>query len=1030
MTYEIPQQLEYKEKILFGLNFKQLGWACLFLAVTLLVFAKTQFPFAVKAVISTIVCLAGVWFVFFDAPNYISHWATFLKFKISENKEVNKKLEDFIGIKSVKGGIVETKTKKLVFLEITPTNLGIKTQKNQEQIINGFQKFLNSLDFPVQIFISTKTLELNDYLNQLEARVKRNHKKKFKEFRKHLLKTIQEKEIRNRKFYLIITGNENELKIRKELCQERLGTFDLKSKQVSDKEILGVFADFLNYKETESKETKDRKCEGISAVLAPPLFITKSDKLIVNGKLNRIVAAIGYPRFVDKGFLDKIISSNGNFDISIHIEPFDIETMLIRLNQELIKQRTDLYSAQKTGSLSPSLEIQYADTKATLENLQKGDDKLFNVSLYINCKADTEEELELLTKKVETELNSILMIPKRPLFQMTAGYKSMMPVVDNALELRRNLPTKALSAFFPFTSPYLTVEPTGVFLGLNKNKVPIIKDIFKLANANGVVLSSSGSGKSYFSKLLIARQIMDNCAVLVIDPQSEYTALAKEFKGQVVTISRNSQTIINPFDLMGHDYAEKRLALLDLFKVMFEDLSEIQKAVLDKAMNNVYKKKGITMNCKTWKKKPPILSDLEKELNKMGKDAVSFEKPTYRALLNRLSMYTEGVFSFLNRQTKINFKKQFVCFNIGNMPKQVKPVIMFLILEYVYMKMKSDKRRKLLVIDESWSLLGKTEESSYIFEIVKTCRKFNLGLLMITQDVADLLTSRAGQAVLSNSSYTMLFRQKPNAIEQIVRTFDLSPKEEMHLLTAQIGKGILIMENEHQEIEVIASPKEHETITTNPEEVKEEVEQEPEPEKELDLNKPIHKASGLEIEQRNQLINKGYVLSNCVPLGKSKCESFFIKKSENETETHRFLVHAIYDEIKKWTTDVLMFEKENPDIVFVGKNGKKFAIEVETGHNYDKAKDRLAQKAVRNLAEYEDWCFVVTNKMYEYAYTKYGKTFTRNNILGNINSWLPHKGKYIDRGTSHGGKRRNSQVLRLKTKKRGKKSLRGERNEI
>ena len=165
--------------------------------------------------------------------------------------------------------------------------------------------------------------------------------------------------------------------------------------------------------------------------------------------------------------------------------------------------------------------------------------------------------------------------------------------------------------------------------------------------------------------------------------------------------------------------------------------------------------------------------------------------------------------------------------------------------------------------------------------------------------------------------------------------------------------------------------------------------------------------------------------SNFVPLGKSKCESFFIKKSETESIPHKFLVHSIYDEIKKWTKEVWMYDSVNPDIVFVGKNGKKYAIEVETGHLYKKEKDKLAQKHARNLADYEDWCFVVTNKMYEYAYKKYGKTFTRNNILGNLNSWLPRKEESIIRGQSHGGKRRNSKQLKPKTKKSSKKCSRG-----
>jgi hypothetical protein len=167
-----------------------------------------------------------------------------------------------------------------------------------------------------------------------------------------------------------------------------------------------------------------------------------------------------------------------------------------------------------------------------------------------------------------------------------------------------------------------------------------------------------------------------------------------------------------------------------------------------------------------------------------------------------------------------------------------------------------------------------------------------------------------------------------------------------------------------------------------------------------------------------------------VPLGKSKCESFFIKPSERESIPHKFLVHAIYDEIKKWTKKVWMFDSLKPDIVFFGKNGKKYAIEVETGHLYNKEKDKLVQKAVRNRADYEDWCFVVTNQKYQYAYNQYGKTFTRNNILGILASWLPHKGKSIIRGKTYGAKRMNSKELKPKKEKQGKKCSRGGKHEI
>ena len=492
--------------------------------------------------------------------------------------------------------------------------------------------------------------------------------------------------------------------------------------------------------------------------------------------------------------------------------------MMLMLNREIQKQRADLYAEELKNSINPSLDIKYKDTLKVLEALQKGTQKLFNVSLYINCKGKDKEEVDLLTKKVEAELNSIMIIPTTPYFRQISGYKSMIPTAMDELAIKRNITTDALSAFFPFTSPFLTIEDKGVMLGLNKNRVPFIKDIFNLSNANGVVLATSGSGKSYFTKLLISRQLLNNTQVLIIDPQSEYIGLTKHCKGELITISRKSKTIINPLDLMGHDYIEKRLALMDMFKIMFGDLSEIQRAILDRAINETYAKKGITAD--SFKnKKSPTLGDLYKVLTKMDKKASPMEKITYRALLNRLYMYTDGVFSFLNKQSSIKFNNKFVCFNIGNMPKQVKPLIMFLILDYVYMKMKESKERKLLVIDEAWSLLSRTEESSYIFEIVKTCRKFNMGLLLITQDVADLVNSKAGHAVLSNSSYSLLLRQKPAAIDAVKKAFNLSQMEKDYLLTATQGKGILIMDNDHQELEVIASPKEHELITTNADEV-------------------------------------------------------------------------------------------------------------------------------------------------------------------------------------------------------------------
>ncbi|MFH1770124.1 MAG: DUF87 domain-containing protein [archaeon] len=937
MAYEIPQQLQHKEKILFGLTFSQLGWTILFIFILLFIF-KLNISLTAKFVFASVPAMVGVLFVFFDFSTQIKYFFYFIRFRSTKLNDFA--MKQLVNIKKVENGIIKSHT-DVAILQVTPMNFSIKTKEEKDTIIYGFQKFLNGLDFSVQFVVTTNSLNMDNYLHSLSKRT--DNKSLFEDFANFIRSSIVKNEMRNRSFFLVIP-KKSDLGIQCDLCKERLEGIGLKVHRLSDKQIVNNLDTFFNDGVDERCEGQIT-CDGLQYLIAPNTVKDNIDSLIVNKKFCRIVSAVGYPRMVESGFLDKIISSNDDFDISIHMEPFPIELMMLNLNKELQRQRADLFSEQKKQSVNPSLEIKYKDTLKVLENLQKGNEKLFNVSLYINCKAKSKEELDLLTKKVEAELNSLMIIPSIPMFRQVQGYKSLVPIAKDELKIKRNITTHALSAFFPFTSPFLTVEENGVMLGLNKNKVPYIKDIYALSNANGIVLATSGSGKSYFTKLLISRQLLNNTQVIIIDPQAEYLGLTKHCKGELITISRNSETIINPLDLMGHDYIEKRLALMDMFKIMFGDLTEIQKSILDRAITQTYKKKNITGN--SYKNKvPPVLGDLYKELEAMDKKASPMEKITYRALLNRLYMYTKGVFGFLNKQTKLQFNNNFVCFNIGEMPKQVKPLVMFLILDYVYMKMKETKQRKLLIVDEAWSLLGHAEEASYIFEIVKTCRKFNLGLLLITQDVADLVNSKAGHAVLANSSYSLLLRQKPSVIASVVKTFNLSQMEKEYLLTATQGKGILILDNEHQELEVVASPQEHQIITTNPDEILKQ-NKEPEPKKKdttLDTEKVIYYGKKLSKDQRNILHNNGYKVSNFVPIGEPRQEEIWIKENDIESLQHTFLVHNIKEELEKHTKNVEIFITKKPDIIFKNKKGKEQAIEVETGIGFSKHKKRLKEK--------------------------------------------------------------------------------------
>jgi len=958
--YEIPQQLEYKEKIVFGLTFGQLAYALIFAPIAFSIFFKLNTSIYVRAVLASIPCLLAAGFMFFNFSNVIRDYITWFKHRyISKGK-----MGYFVGVKEIKDGLIYTQKNKLAVLKVEPINFSIKSKREKETLIFSFQKFLNSIDFPIQILMTTETLELDEYLKVLEKKVvDKNKKSIFDSYKKHMTDLIEENSAMNRNFYVIIPET-TDIEIQIGVCKERLHSLNLKTEKLNDSELKRLFMKISN-----KSYGKD---------FLPEKIKNSIDFLEVDKKFHRIIYAYGYPRTVEEGFLDRLVSCSGDFNFVLHINPQPIEMAIVALNKGLQKQRADLYSAKIKNQLNPSLEIKYKDTKKILENLQKGNEKLFNVGLYIDCKADSKKELDLLTRKIESELNSLLIQPKQPAFRMLQGFKSCLPLAKDSLDITRNITTSALSAFFPFTSSFFKFDETGIWFGLNKNNIPIIRDIFKLSNSNGLCLASSGAGKSYMTKLFITRHLLNNTKVIVIDPQGEYKNLVKMFNGQRIDLSRTSNTIINPLDLMGHDYTEKRLSLMDLMPVMLGDLTEPQRSFIDMALTEAYERKGIYMNDKdSWEREPPILEDVLNVLEKMEKKAISLEKNTIRSLINRLKIYVTGVFSFLNRHTNIDFNNKFVCFDIGNMPKQVKPAIMFLVLDYVYMKMRSDIERKVLVIDEAWSLLSRTEEASYIFEIVKTCRKFNLGLFLINQEVEGMLNSQAGRSVLANSSYTILLRQKPAVIDAIQKTFHLSNVERMALLTASVGEGILLMEDEHSELKIVASKEEHKQITTNADEILEQSEKTFSSAKskkviiKADENIRVHKIKGLTKKDKEYLLKKNFKEHLFKSLLSNKKEKYLLKPRFNESPTHLFVIQDIKNYLEKKGINVETFVTKKPDLVFQLKN-KKYAIEVETGSVLSKV-SRMKEK-LEVLKNYDKWFFVVTNKNKVAKYRKYGRT--------------------------------------------------------
>ncbi len=1003
--YEIPQELKYKEKIVFNLDFEQLIYASFFVFFGLLLL-KTNLDLNIKLTFLLFLGFIAIFFMYFNLKsilfNYIS-WLSSLKLNFmtySMNKYLGfKEIDnDSIIIKKPRIKLISRIAKKLnipyksqekiAIIKVMPINFSIKHSDDQESIIKNFQKFLNSLDFEIQILIKSHPLNINNYFDSIKHSINKSYKSYYKEYEELIQDNITSRSINDKSFYIVIKESSN-LEIQCNLCIERLRLMNIKATRLKDHELLKLLKGFFNYDNAREYSADVSKNNYLNYLIAPNSIINKSNHLIIDKVYYRIIAAHGYPRSVNQGFLDKIISSNGNFDISIHIEPMSIESTIVYVNKELQKQRADLYALNQNKIYNSSLKLKYKDTKEILNELHKGSQKLFNISLYVMVKADNLQELDFLTKKLESELNSLLIIPKITNYQMTKALKSIMPYSKDFLKYQRNITTEALSAFFPFTSKFLDIDNNGILLGLNKNNIPIIKDIYSLGNSNGFILASSGFGKSFFAKLLIIRRLMLKTKVFVIDPQNEYTKLGMKFSAQIINISKDSKSIINPLDLMNHDYAEKRLSLIDLFNIMLGGITESQKPILDRAITSCYAKKGITKEENTWHRKPPILRDLLDELIDAEPTSGFTEKTSYQSLINKVSMYVDGVFSFMNQQTKIDFSKDFIVFNLDSLPKQVKPVIMFLILDYLYMKMHSDKDKKLLVIDEAWSLLNKVEEASYVFEIVKTSRKYNLALLLITQDVLDLVDSKAGNAILSNSSYTLLLSQKPAVINSIAKTFNLSDYEKDLLLTAKIGQGLIILDQEHSEINVISSKEEYDLITTNPNEpsVKTKVEI-PTAKVNIDVSKRFYPKNSLTKDEIEFLLDHDYVISNCLVLGSNEYSEFLLKPNPSETSVHFYLVYSISAYIRSLASKVYCYSG-NVDIVFISSNNKTIGVVVESKGNITKS--FLVARVNYLVKNFDDYVIVFSDSRYIEKFSKYCNCCSSVDVIKRIDSYFVNK---------------------------------------
>jgi conjugal transfer ATP-binding protein TraC len=589
----------------------------------------------------------------------------------------------------------------------------------------------------------------------------------------------------------------------------------------------------------------------LADLIAPSGCEIRADHLQLDGQYGRVLVVTAYPRLVTPGWLSQLVEIDLPIEVSVHVYPLTSVEMVRALGVQIARLQSSRLAAMRGERIAdPEREIALEDAERLRERLQRGEERLFAVSLYFLLRAKALGELDELTRRVEEQLDALLAHSRRALWEQERGFRSCLPEARDQLLVPRNLDTSALAATLPFVGPSLAME-SGMLVGLARTgQTPVLLDPFdrSLDNANTVVVAPAGAGKSFFTKLLMLRQLINGTDCIAVDPENEYSRVAEAADGQVVRLAASSAHHINPFDLPAppagpgagrneeqsgseDDVGENPLAepvtgLLGLLEVMLCSSSNAagkpgsfdnhERALLDRAIYRTYAEVGITADVTTHTRPAPLLGDLLAVLGDMpGEIATS--------LAVRLDRYVSGSLSagLFAGPTNVELDRRLVVFNIQQLEDELRPLAIHLIAGWVWTRVRRDRRPRLLVIDEAWSLLRFAEGGAFVAAMARRARKYYLGLVTITQQVADLADEGHGETILSNAAQVLLLKQKADTIDAATTRFRLTAEERQLLLGADKGEGLLIVRGNRIPLQVVASKAEYRLATTNPRDLEE-----------------------------------------------------------------------------------------------------------------------------------------------------------------------------------------------------------------
>ena len=578
--------------------------------------------------------------------------------------------------------------------------------------------------------------------------------------------------------------------------------------------------------------------------ISPAYISIKNPKYIeIDNMYYAGIIIVNYNRENTELILKKIIDTNINMNISIFYEKQDNYKVIRNLTYHIANVGVDLKDGKTNMAEVDIAEFTYNDAKYIRKEIQVNNEDIYFLYIYMDVYSNNEKELESSLNKIEGILESNGLQTRRANFRQEQILISTMPFMINHNDLkpaaRRNVLTTGLTCTYPFISSSIFDEH-GIFYGTNiYNDSLVFIDRYnesKYKNANMCIFGTSGSGKSFFTKLQIIRYSLLGIEQYVIDPDREYQNLVKKLNGTTIKLGASTKTYLNVLDIRKESIedekgylATKISRLIGFFNLIFGELDEEEKAILEEKIIDCYKEKGITfddnslykneeniINIKSKFKESKDMPLLEDLYNILGKD----EKT--KKMQIKLIPFVKGSMNFFNNYTNIELNNNLIIADIYELGEENLKYGMYLFTDLFWDKIKSNRQiKKAIYLDEVWRLIGITSNkdvASFIYKIFKTIRKFGGSSIAITQDISDLFSLENGiygKSIINNSSNKIFFSLEEDNISVLNEFTKLSEKEKIEIRTLRRGECLIFAGDEHILTKIESADFEKEIIEKN-----------------------------------------------------------------------------------------------------------------------------------------------------------------------------------------------------------------------